>query len=41
MGPFKIGAYHGNNSYFLEELNGECVGWGSVNDRFLKNYLVK
>jgi hypothetical protein len=41
MGPFKIGAHRGNNAYFLEELNGECVGWGPVNDRFLKHYLMK
>jgi len=41
IGPFKIGAHHGNNSYFIEELNGECIGWGTMNDRFLKHYLVK
>jgi hypothetical protein len=41
MGPFRISVYHGNNAYFLEELNGECVGWGPVNDRFLKHYLVQ
>jgi hypothetical protein len=40
-GPFKIGAYRRNNAYFLKELNGECVGWGIVNERFLKNYMVK
>jgi hypothetical protein len=27
----KSGAYRGNNAYFLEELNGESVGWGPVN----------
>ena len=41
MGPFKISAYFGSNTYFLEELNGECVGWGPVNDMFLKHYLMK
>jgi hypothetical protein len=41
MGPFKISAYHENNSYFLEELNGECVGWGPINARFLKHYLMQ
>jgi hypothetical protein len=41
MGPFKINDYCGNNAYFLEGLNGECFGWGSVNDRFLKHYLTK
>jgi len=39
--PFKIGAYRGNNAYFLEELNGESIGWGPVNGRFLKHYLMK
>ena len=39
--PFKIGAHHRNNAYFLEELNGECVGWGPINGRFLKQYLMK
>jgi hypothetical protein len=41
MGPFRICAYHGNNAYLLEELNGESTGWGPVNDRFLKHYLVQ
>jgi hypothetical protein len=41
MGPFRIGAHHKNNTYFIEELNGECVGWGPINDRFLKHYLMK
>jgi hypothetical protein len=40
-GPFKINTYCGNNAYFLEGLNGECLGWGPVNDRFLKHYLMK
>jgi hypothetical protein len=39
-GPFKIGAYCENNAYFLE-LNGECLGWGLVNGRLLKHYLMK
>jgi hypothetical protein len=25
-GSFKIDAHHRNNAYFLEELNGECIG---------------
>jgi hypothetical protein len=41
MGPFRICVYHGNNAYLLEELNGESTGWGPVNDRFLKHYLVQ
>jgi hypothetical protein len=40
-GPFRINSYRGNNAYFLEELNGECVGWGHVNDRFLKHYQLQ
>jgi hypothetical protein len=41
MGPFRISAYHGNNAYFLEEINGECFCWGPINGRFLKRYLLK
>jgi hypothetical protein len=40
MGPFRIVVYHGNNAYFLQELNGELTGGGPVNGRFLKHYLV-
>jgi hypothetical protein len=40
MGPFGINVHHGNNAYFVEKLNGEHVGWGHVNDTFLKHYLV-
>ena len=40
-GYFRIGTHRGNNAYFLEELNGECVSWGPVNDSFLKHYLMK
>jgi len=25
LGPFKIVAYHGNNSYLLQELNGDIL----------------
>ena len=41
MSPFRIYVYRGNNAYLLEELNGESTGWGPVNDRFLKHYLVQ
>jgi hypothetical protein len=41
MGPFRIGSHCENNFYFLEELNGECVGWGPIKGRFLKHYLIK
>jgi hypothetical protein len=40
LGPFKIVAYHGNNAYLLQELNGDLIGGGPVNGRFLKHYLV-
>jgi hypothetical protein len=39
MGPFNIFVYHGNNAYLLQELNGDLIGRGPVNDRFLKHYL--
>jgi hypothetical protein len=40
-GPSKTSTYYGNNAYFLEGLIGEFLGWGHVNDRFLKHYLMK
>jgi hypothetical protein len=40
LGPFKIVAYHGNNAYLLQEHNGDRVGGGPVNGRFLKHYLA-
>jgi hypothetical protein len=40
MGPFKIAAYHGNNAYLLQDFNGDLIGQGPMNDRFLKNNLV-
>jgi hypothetical protein len=33
-GPFKIGAHHRNNAYFLEEQVGECVAWGPISGKF-------
>jgi hypothetical protein len=39
-GPYKIVAYHGNNAYILEELDGELLTGGPVNGRFLKHYLT-
>jgi hypothetical protein len=41
LGPFKIFAYHGNNAYLLHELNGNLIGGGPVNGRFLKHYLLE
>jgi hypothetical protein len=40
LGPFKIMAYHGNNSYMIQESNGDIVGGGSMNGRFLKHYII-
>jgi hypothetical protein len=38
--PVRIGAYHGNNTYLLEDINGEFTSGEPVNGRFLKHYLV-
>jgi hypothetical protein len=40
LGPFKIVAYHGNSTYMLQELNGDRIGGGPMNGRFLKHYLA-
>jgi hypothetical protein len=39
LGPFRIVAYQGRNCFFLQELNGNLIGGGPVNGRFLKHYL--
>jgi hypothetical protein len=40
LGPSKIVAYHGNNAYLMQESNGDIVGGGLVNGRFLKHYII-
>jgi hypothetical protein len=40
MGPFRIVAYHENNAYFLQEINGELTGGGLMNGRFLEHHMV-
>jgi hypothetical protein len=40
LGPFKIATYHGNNAYLLQESNGDIIGGGPVNGRFLKHYII-
>lgn len=40
LGPFKIVAYHGSNTYILQKNNGDLVGGGPMNGRFLKHYIV-
>ena len=37
LGPFKIVPYHGRNAYLLQELNGNIIGGGPMNGRFLKH----
>ena len=38
--PYQISKYHGNNSYSLQEINGDPSSVGPVNRRFLKHYLA-
>jgi hypothetical protein len=38
--PFKIASYHGSNAYLIQENNGDIIGGGSMNGRFLKHYIV-
>jgi hypothetical protein len=40
LGPFKIATYSGRNAYLLQDNNGELIGGGPVNGRFLKHYIV-
>jgi hypothetical protein len=40
LGPYRIVAYHGNNVFLLQELNGDFLGGGPVNGRFLKHYVT-
>jgi hypothetical protein len=35
--PFKVVEYNGNNAYLIQEHNGDLVGGGPVNGRFLKH----
>ena len=37
-GPFSISAFAGRNAFFLKDLEGDRVGVGPVNGRFLKLY---
>ena len=36
-GPFKVAAFHGNNTYILQEMDGQPCAGGPVNGRFLKH----
>ena len=37
-GPYQISAFHGNNTYILQEIDGTPYAGGPVNGRFLKHY---
>ena len=37
-GPFRVAAFHGSNTYILQEMNGQPYVGGPVNGRFLKHY---
>ena len=36
-GPFKVAAFHGNNTYILQEMDGQPCAGGPVSGRFLKH----
>ena len=38
-GPYSICSFLGRNAYFLEDSEGNRVGIGPINGRFLKHYL--
>jgi hypothetical protein len=40
LGLFEIATYRESNAYILQEINGDIVGGGSLNGRFLKHYIV-
>jgi hypothetical protein len=40
LGPFEIATFCGRNAYMIQNSNGDVVGDGLVNGRFLKNYIV-
>jgi hypothetical protein len=40
LGPFKIIAYCGSNNYILQKSNGDLVGGGPMNGKFLKHYVI-
>lgn len=39
-GPYQIAEDHGNNSYGLQEIDGDPFSGGPINGRFLKHYLT-
>ena len=39
-GPYQISEDHDNNSYILQEINGDPFPVGPVNGRFMRHYLA-
>jgi hypothetical protein len=39
-GPYRVGACCRDNVFFLKGSDRECLGWGPVNGKFLKCYLM-
>ena len=37
-GTIRVAAFHGNNTYILQEMDGQLCAGGHVNGRFLKHY---
>ena len=37
-GPFRVATFYGNNTYILQEMDGQPCAGGLVSDRFLKHY---
>ena len=40
QGPYKTLAYHGNNTFILQDQDSILVGKGPVNGSFLKHYFT-
>lgn len=38
-GPYKISTYHGNNTFTLQDMDGQLYAGGHINGRFLKHYI--
>ena len=36
--PFRVVVFHGNNTYILQEMDGQPCARGPANGRFLKHY---
>ena len=38
--PYRISGFSGKNAYFLQDVDGNEIGSGPINGRFLKHYLT-